>query len=1057
MADDVDIFEEQETVEEPGVVGKAFDWLKKDLQKAPFGRKLTDWELYRSQRDSQKALDAGFTEFTADMFESAANPVKKIAGEDWEPGTFAELDEVIADPESSTGERASAYAQSVPRLLLNITEGLFGHTAEHFRERSERYKEGMTTDEIIKQEIAEMNEGMGGALTREDFKDIRLGSKVTELPWKKMLTVGGNLLQEFLPVLEPLWLTQGYGVKGMINFFRNPKHPMRANVINTLASTANINKEELERMADYIAEQSKSHEGPKTIDPTGEVDDIIKGWMDENEDIVLYSEETSPNVSPPPGLALGGDPGEVSSGVAGDDPYFDLKELDVGPEFESWEDLEGIFEETKKRPSKTDVFQAAKDAGYEEVQVANLLGKVPIWAVAGVEKAKILAQNLTKNEKSILRTISEKLGLSKKPVETDAGVKWSAEEVADVATTTAVKKKPLKPISDSPETAESMFYSNVEAKMMDPNTPESFATADELFKFLHTRGISKPELEDNILSRYVAMAEKNGTPLIKNEMLEIIRQSPMRKVETVNYGWLGDKPAKYGDGNMSTGFIPGTYRESVLYLDPKHIPLDPGKLSTFEGPTHGFSERYVIGWSRLSDRKAKLPVEKGITAAIDPKQMKTIASNVKKVESQVDGLYASAYSKLFRKGEIDLQPIDQLSKGEIKDIVNQYTFDLEALDAPLFQQIKQFENKLAGDKFKLNKMKAASKGEEIRVTFADEIQSDVLQNAKRMEEKFKEALGDLIDKNKIFREQEIVRESRGYGGRFQNMNPEVVEYFLKNKTVFRPIFQTAQEMQMFMDEFAKTQKIFTELAAAGKWPSKELMKQAEAARKTESKLLSELEKSLTQESMKILQPNIPFKDRTEWGEALIKRDLYQGAQRLFVDKADDAATMYVISPAKPISETYWKGQNYGGTHTPLSQRTKDMKGIGMEEFYGGPNSMAPKTWQIVQGEGKNKKIIKGKFKTKDEARAEWSQMEDRGSFKIEEDQKHYTSVLEKALIRAAKENNSEVVTVKVKMGDKWVEAFGIKLTPEMLLPHKTHRKDGGMVYTPELIDIFEAA
>jgi len=105
----------------------------------------------------------------------------------------------------------------------------------------------------------------------------------------------------------------------------------------------------------------------------------------------------------------------------------------------------------------------------------------------------------------------------------------------------------------------------------------------------------------------------------------------------------------------------------------------------------------------------------------------------------------------------------------------------------------------------------------------------------------------------------------------------------------------------------------------------------------------------------------------------------------------------------------------------------------------------------------NKKIIKGKFKTKDEARAEWSQMEDRGSLKIEDDQKHYTSVLEKALRRAALENNSEVVTVKVKMDNKWVDAFGIKFTPEMLLPHKTHRKDGGMVYTPELIDIFEAA
>ena len=1055
MADDVDIFEEQETVEEPGVLGKISEFLKKDIRVKPefWGqRELTDWEAYQNQRDSQQALEGGVTEFFADMFESAANPVKKIAGEDWEPGTFAELDEVIADPESSTGERASAYAQSVPRLLLNITEGLFGHTAKHFRERSERYKEGMTTNEIIKQEIAEMNEGMGGPLTSEDFKDIGLKSKVTELPWKKMLTVGGNFLQEFLPVLEPLWLTQGYGVKGMINYFRNPKHPMRSNVINTLAATANINKEELERMADYIAEQSKSHEGPKTIDPTGEVDEIIKGWMD-NEDIVLYGEETSPDVSPPPGLALGGDPGELSSGVAGDDPYFDLKELDVGPEFESWEDLEGIFEETKNRPSKTDVFQAAKDEGYEEVQVANLLGKVPIWAVAGVEKAKILAQNLTKNEKSILGTISEKLGLSKKPVETDAGVKWSAEEVADVATTTAVKKKPLKPISDSPEATESLFYSNVEAKMMDPNTPESFATADELFKFLHTRGISKPELADNILSRYVAMAEKNGTPLIKNEMLEIIRQSPMRKVETVNYGWLGDKEAKYADGNMERGFIPGSYRESVLYLDPKHIPLDPGKLSTFEGPTHGFSERYVIGWSRLSDRKAKLPVEKGIMTTIDPKKMKLLDKNLQKIERQIIGLESSAARKLKREGAAIFDDVDNMDPVDIRENLRFFEEQLKEIDEPLYNQILQFRNKIEADTIQLNKMKEATKGAEVRVTFADEIQSDVLQNAKRMEEKFKEALGDLIDKNKIFRDQEMAREARGYGGRFNNMNPEVAEYFIKNKTIFRPIFQTAQEMQMFMDEFAKTQQIFTELAAAGKWPSKELMKRAEAARVTETKMLGELEKSLSQESMKILQPNVPFKDRNEWGEVLIKRDLYAAAERLFAEKADGAATWYAISPSKLIRDRYGQA---GDVSVPISQRTKDMKGIGMDEFYGGPNAVAPKTWQIVDRDGR---LIKGKFASKDAARSEWSQMPDRVSFQIKEaEPKHYTSVLEKALIRAAKENNSEVKKIKVKTGQNtYTESFAIKLTPEMLLPHKTHRKDGGMVYTPETIDIFEAA
>ena len=88
-----------------------------------------------------------------------------------------------------------------------------------------------------------------------------------------------------------------------------------------------------------------------------------------------------------------------------------------------------------------------------------------------------------------------------------------------------------------------------------------------------------------------------------------------------------------------------------------------------------------------------------------------------------------------------------------------------------------------------------------------------------------------------------------------------------------------------------------------------------------------------------------------------------------------------------------------------------MKGIGTEEFYGGPNSVDPNG-------------------------------------------KHYTSTVEKILKKAAKENNSEIKIIEVPNVGK---SFAIKITPEMLLPHKTHRKKGGVVYTPELIDIFEVA
>jgi len=135
----------------------------------------------------------------------------------------------------------------------------------------------------------------------------------------------------------------------------------------------------------------------------------------------------------------------------------------------------------------------------------------------------------------------------------------------------------------------------------------------------------------------------------------------------------------------------------------------------------------------------------------------------------------------------------------------------------------------------------------------------------------------------------------------------------------------------------------------------------------------------------------------------------------------------------------------------------EYKGIGMSEFYGGPNAKTP-------------------------------------------DGKHYTSVIEKILKTQAKSNNSEftVLNVQTKTGANVVykitdqngnmvatltnqnqadrllntnpnyrvervsmptdknttPSFAIKITEEMLEPYKTHKAKGGLV---QMIDIFEVA
>jgi hypothetical protein len=229
--------------------------------------------------------------------------------------------------------------------------------------------------------------------------------------------------------------------------------------------------------------------------------------------------------------------------------------------------------------------------------------------------------------------------------------------------------------------------------------------------------------------------------------------------------------------------------------------------------------------------------------------------------------------------------------------------------------------------------------------------------------------------------------------------------------------------------------------------------------------------SVDSNTMAGLFPDLPFKNRDEWADALIKKDLYELAYRKFVLKDPDASSYYAVSPSKYVSKRYGFE---GDASTPKELRDIDKeqrfetfkrngefrqskyKGIGMDEFYGGPNA-------------------------------------------VDEKGKHYTSTIEKILKKQAQSNNSEIITMPVQLkggrgttqyrvtdqngnmvatltnedqarellvsnpnykiqpisipDKKSMEpVFAIKITPEMLEPYKTHKAQGGLV---EHIDIFE--
>ena len=737
----------------------------------------------------------------------------------------------------------------------------------------------------------------------------------------------------------------------------------------------------------------------------------------------------------PKEMSRGGDPdqdnseygGAFSNPITQEDPYMDIQKYINQPGYESYDDLEIFDIDMPLAEKKSNNFLD----DIEGVKVANIFGKVPAWAVAGIDKAKILKESYSKNEASILNSIKNKIVKEGSYEAQDTDTSQFLDDV--IPDGTAVTTPKSKKIIDSPEENENIFYSGLEARLMDPNTPEKFTDAESLYKFLNSKGIPKVEVDDNALTDYLKNTKDSGVSIDKNDLLKIIRKAPIRGIDRITYGnssYGGVKNPQYANSYMEPGYVSGSYRENVLFLKPEYIPMDPGVTKSGD-QAHSFDEKYVLGWTRSSDRLAinPDPVATDGIGSLAAKELETLTKNIDTVGNQARELKLSALKKLseedpYIKSYFDDGLVD--NDVSINRLYTNNADELKAQDRALYNQIEAFDDKLYKDAEKLKVHNNSSQAGYINVTFADEIQSDILQQAKKFEEKMTKALGDLIDTNATTRANAIAGNYR----LSQDLNPEVVEFFLKNKTVFRPMFKDPLEMQQFLDKFVENKMVFEELAAAGVRPSTELQKKAFEAAEKEKVMLSELKTSLSESAMKYLYPNVPFKNRTEWGSALIKNDLSIAANRLYgEDAVEGAAEWYAVSPSKYITDRY---SQRGGTSTPLDQRTKDMKGIGMEEFYGGPDSVDPKG-------------------------------------------KHYTSTIEKILKKAAKDNNSEFKIIKVKLDDaeyantpsaindqvknaeNFKEVFAIKITPEMLLPSKTHRKSGGFMYTPEDMDIFEVA
>jgi hypothetical protein len=307
------------------------------------------------------------------------------------------------------------------------------------------------------------------------------------------------------------------------------------------------------------------------------------------------------------------------------------------------------------------------------------------------------------------------------------------------------------------------------------------------------------------------------------------------------------------------------------------------------------------------------------------------------------------------------------------------------------------------------------------------------------------------------------------------MGNQALEFFEENKSVFRPLKRSQTEVDLIGEKLVKldaeVDEIINRYIETRELDPASVTRLKEALTQNIDEMINELI-VIDSKTYDGLFPDIPFKKREEWADALIKKDLFELAYRKFVLKEDNVPDFYAVTPDQFVIDRY----NFkGNSATPMDVRAADKKkqidyftargeflgseykGIGMSEFYGGPNAKTP-------------------------------------------DGKHYTSVIEKILKTQAKSNNSEfmILNVQTKGGAKDVfkitdqngnmvatlsnrnqaetlinnnpnyrlerisvptdknttPSFAIKITEEMLEPYKTHKARGGLV---EMIDIFEVA
>ena len=714
-----------------------------------------------------------------------------------------------------------------------------------------------------------------------------------------------------------------------------------------------------------------------------------------------------------------------------------------------------------------------------EVQEANLklpffklFTKPPVNETAPIPTPKEALDNPTKKQLQSLE--QEKLNKEQDffdPTPED-NQKVDLGSSTDVATT---------PKTNQPLTG--VFYSDAEKVLQRPDTPVIFPNKQALIDFFAKNRIKKTELEDYGINNLLKAFDE-VTPIPKDAVIRQIRSAPVRGMHVHGTGKgseiinpSGEKVNVAYEGYREDGFIPGTTSERVLYIPMDKLPGDTAgqPVTIFAGETiqnHGFGlpggsdNNYVIGWTRLSERRAILPTKLG--APTDKSKIPGLTRERERAQRQVAGLYAEAINKLNREGvrrglnQADLDVINELS---LEQMLTQYGDTLAQISPGLLDQIDDLIVKVRDLDSEITKASTVDASNVVKVQFADEIQSDIMQAAAARKQKLLATLRKLQEEG---RESTTLPELNRIGN-------EALAFFEQNKSVFRPLKKSQTEVDIFADSLAKVDAEVDDII--NRFVETREISDTEIAR-VKSLLNDQIDEMINdlitvdQNTYEGLFPDLPFKKREEWADALIKKDLFELAYRKFVLKDPDVPDYYAVTPDKFVIDRY---SFTGNTSTSAADRAADkadqikaftergefkgsrFKGIGMSEFYGGPNA--------VDEKGKHytstiEKILKTQAKSNNSEMIVLNvQTKSGGSdiYRITDQNGNMVATLTDArqvqMIRTQNPNYN-VEAIRVPDMKNTTPSFAIKITEEMLEPYKTHKAKGGLV---EMIDIFEVA